>query len=228
MVTPRPPARVSLEELLLRHGAITQEHLEKAKQEQRTIGGDIGRVLVDLGFITEDLLIRAWAHQLGISRVAPDTMSLGEDLLQAIPVHVCERFGIVAVGRDPRTNALLVATNDPTNPEHLRAIALAVGGDVLPLAATADSIERGIRRHYYGEQPGAASESAADDPFREEGGGAVTHPDFAALVARLEQLEQQTRSREAQILAVLRAIGDILVERGVVTREEYLRRAREQ
>ena len=96
------------------------------------------------------------------------------------------------------------------------------------MAASADSIERGIRRHYYGEQPGAASESAADDPFREEGGGAVTHPDFAALVARLEQLEQQTRSREAQILAVLRAIGDILVERGLVTREEYLRRAREQ
>src|ERR1700720_1737317 len=130
MVTPRPPARVSLEELLLRHGAITQEQLEKAKEEQRTIGGD---------------------------------------LLQAIPGHVCERFGIVAVGRDPRTNALVVATNDPTNPEHLRAIALAIGGDVLPVAATADSIERGIRRHYYGEQPGAPSESAADDPFREEG-----------------------------------------------------------
>jgi hypothetical protein len=227
MVTPRPPVRVSLEELLLRHGAITQEQLQKAKDEQRTIGGDLGRVLVDLGFITEDLLIRAWAHQLGISRVTPDTMSLGEDLLQAIPVHMCERFGIVAVGRDPRTNALLVATNDPTNSEHLRAIGLAVGGDVLPVAATADSIERGIRRHYYGEQPGAASESAADDPFGEKG-GAVTHPDFAALVARLEQLEQQTHSREAQILAVLRAIGDILVEQGLVTREEYLRRARGQ
>jgi len=227
MVTPRPPARVSLEELLLRHGAVTEAQLQKAKEEQRTIGGDLGRVLVDLGFITEDLLIRAWAHQLGISRVAPDAMALGEDLLQVIPVHLCERFGIVAVGRDPRTNALLVATNDPTNSEHLRAIGLAVGGDVLPVAATADSIERGIRRHYYGEQPGAGSESAADDPFGEKV-GAVTHPDFAALVARLEQLEQQTHAREAQILAVLRAIGDILVERGLVTREEYLRRAREQ
>jgi len=29
---PRPPARVSLEELLLRHGAISQEQLEKAKE----------------------------------------------------------------------------------------------------------------------------------------------------------------------------------------------------
>src|SRR3981189_2470985 len=101
MVTPRPPARVSLEELLLRHGAITQEQLEKAKQEQRTIGGDGRRALGDPRLPTEDLLIRAWAHQLGISRVAPDTMSLGEDLLQAIPVPRCERFGIAAGGPEP-------------------------------------------------------------------------------------------------------------------------------
>src|ERR1700682_6560042 len=102
MFTPRPPTRVSLEELLLRHGAITQEQLQKAKDEQRTIGGELGRVLVDLGYITEDLLIRAWAHQLGISRVAPDAIGVAEDLLQAIPVQVCEGFGFLAVGRDQR------------------------------------------------------------------------------------------------------------------------------
>ncbi len=62
MATSRPPSRIPLDELLLRHGAITQEQLARAKEEQRTIGGDLGRVLVDLGFISEELLIRAWAH----------------------------------------------------------------------------------------------------------------------------------------------------------------------
>jgi hypothetical protein len=228
MGTPRPPSRIALDELLLRHGAITPEQLQKAKDEQRTIGGELGRVLVDLGYITEDLLIRAWAHQLGISRVAPDTIGLAEDLLQAIPVQVCERFGILAVGRDQRTEALMVATSDPANAEHLRAIGLAVGQDVVPAAATTESIERAIRRHYYGEQPKAQeAEAAEDSPFL-AGGAATAQPEFAALLARLEQFEQQTHAREAQILAVLRAIGDILVERGLVTREEYLRRAREQ
>src|SRR2546423_1377275 len=155
MVTPRPPARASLEELLLRQGAIPQEQLEKAKQEQRTIGGDIGRVLVDLGFIPEDLLIRAWAHQLGISRVAPDTMSLGEDLLQAIPVHVCERFGIVAVGGDPRTNAAPVATHQPTKPEQLAAIALAGRGAGAPRGGPARPPERRTGRVQHGGKAGA-------------------------------------------------------------------------
>jgi hypothetical protein len=141
-------------------------------------------------------------------------------------VQVCERFGFLAVGRDQRTDAFVIATNDPANPEHLRAIGLALGKEVVPAAATTESIERGIRRHYYGEQPKAAA-AETKDPFA-SGGDSDTQAQFAALLARLEQLEQQTHSREAQILAVLRAIGDILVERGLVSREEYLRRAREQ
>lgn len=228
MATPRPPSRISLDELLLRHGAITQEQLQKAKDEQRTIGGELGRVLVDLGYITEDLLVRAWAHQLGISRVAPDTIGVAEELLQAIPVQVCERFGILAVGRDQRTEALVVATSDPANAEHLRAIGLAVGQDVVAAAATTESIERAIRRHYYGEQAKAQDAAAGEDSPFPAGGAATAEPEFAALLARVEQFEQQTHAREAQILAVLRAIGDILVERGLVSREEYLRRAREQ
>ncbi len=232
MATPRPPARISLEELLLRHGAITQEQLEKAKEEQRTIGGELGRALVDLGYISEDLLIRAWAHQLGIQRVSPDAMAIEKDLLQAIPLQVCERFGILAVGRDPGTQALVIATADPASAEHLRAVGVAVGQAVVAAAATADAIERGIRRHYYGEEAKAGErEAAADDPFGppdEAPAAAAPGPGYAALLARLEQLEQQTHAREAQILAVLRAIGDILVEKGLVSREEYLRRAREQ
>src|SRR5205823_13445560 len=123
-------------------GAITQEQLEKAKEEQRTIGGELGRALVDLGYISEDLLVRAWAHQLGIQRVSPDAMAIEKDLVQAIPVQVCERFGILAVGRDPKNQAMLIATSDPANAEHLRAIGVAVGQAVLPAAATADAIER--------------------------------------------------------------------------------------
>src|ERR1700693_2616698 len=141
------PTRVSLEELLLRHGAITDEQLQRAKEEQRMLGGDLGRTLVHLGFITDELLMRAWAHQTGTRPVAPDKMALGEDLLHSLSVQLCETFGIIGVGRDPRTSALLVATNDPGNAEHLSAIGKAVGENVLPVAATSASIERAIRRH---------------------------------------------------------------------------------
>ena len=224
-----PPTRESLEQLLLRHGAITQEQLQAARQEQKTLGGDLGRTLVHLGFITEDLLVRAWAHQMGVRPVAPQKTALDQELLQALPVQACETFGIIAVGRDPRTNALIVATSDPVNPIHLESIEKAIGERVLAAPATAASIEAAIRRHYYGESPKAEPEtgSEADGPF-DRSEEAPAEPQLAALLARIERLEQDTSARDKKIIQVLRTVGDVLVEKGLISREEYLRRALEE
>src|SRR5712672_3524467 len=162
--------RVQLEELLLKHGSINEHQLKRAREDQKTLGGDLGRILVDKGYITDELLCRAQSHQLGIERASPDTLKIPPDLLQLLPVGVCENLGIIAVSRARRTGALQVATSDPGNDQHLRAIAGAVGEPIEPVAATAQSIDRAIRRHYYGEHAGAKEPAAAaepEDPFVE-------------------------------------------------------------
>ncbi|MBS2025827.1 MAG: hypothetical protein JST92_25785 [Deltaproteobacteria bacterium] len=149
-VKPKRP-RMQLEDLLLRHGAISDEQLRKAKEEQRMIGGDLGRHLVDLGYISEDLLLRALAHQLEIPLVDPEMMPISPQLLQAIPVQICERFGVIAVDGDPKTKRLRVATSDPGNRHHLLNVEQATGLRLEPAAATAASIEAAVRKYYYGE-----------------------------------------------------------------------------
>jgi len=52
MPTPRS-GRVQLEQLLLRHGAIDEEQLRRAKEDQKTLGGDLGRILVDKVYTRE-------------------------------------------------------------------------------------------------------------------------------------------------------------------------------
>ena len=101
-----PAPRLKLEELLLRHGAIDQEQLQRAREEQKTLGGDLGRVLVDLGYITDELLCRAQSHQLGIPRASPETLSIAPELLQLISVQACESLGAIPVGRDPANKSL--------------------------------------------------------------------------------------------------------------------------
>ena len=223
---PAPPGgHMQIEDLLLRHGAITEEQLQRAREDQKILGGDLGRILVDLRFITDDLLCRTKAHQLKIPRASPDRLSIAHELLQLIPVQVCEKLGIIAIGRERRDNVLQVATNDPANQEHLKTIAQAVGERVMPVVSTAHSIERAIRRHYYGEPVKAEEPEQPKDSFQESVHPSASDPQFAALLARVEQVEQKTM-REGQILQALRAIGDILVESGLVSREDYLRRAR--
>jgi type IV pilus assembly protein PilB len=154
-------------------------------------------------------------------------MTIAPELLQLVPVQVCETLGIIPVGRGRRSNAMQVATSDPGNEEHLRAITRAVGEAIEPVAATARSIDRAIRRHYYGEplkraEPAGGAEEKLFEAAPQQ---AVDHPQFAALLARVERLEQAAE-RESRIVQVVRAIGEILIEKGLVSREDYLRRAR--
>jgi hypothetical protein len=178
----RETRKMELEELLLRHGSIDEQQLNRARAEQSTLGGDLGRILVDLGFVSEELLVRALAHQLGIKMTSPDRREVPPELLQAVPVQLCERFGIVPVAGDPGEKTMLIATNDPANADQLRAIEAATGFKVQPVVATSASIERGIRLHYYGEDPDASKRARA--PWDEQGQSpAGSSPTMAAAVA---------------------------------------------
>ena len=150
----QPPKRprMQLEDLLLRHGAISEQQLELARDDQKQLGGDVGRILVDKGFISEELLLRAMAHQMEIPLLDPEALEIRPELLQAVPVQICERYGVIAVEGDPAAKTLRMATADPGNREHLREVGEHLGMRLEAAAATAASIELAIRRHYYGEQ----------------------------------------------------------------------------
>lgn len=271
----RRPMRVKLEELLLRHGIITPEQLQTAQEEQKKWGGDLGHALVDLGFISEDLLMRVFAHQVGISYSDPSVAYIPKEIIQAVPVQLCERYGFIPVGGDLKARVLKVATHDPGNADHLRAISAATGYKVEPVAALGTTIERGIRRHYYGDkgrseptppppvaedmprpradspaegptlgelldgigsQPAARSPGLPDTlPLRielaslaarldEVEAKLVSNPHFAGVLARLERLEQLAATE----VQALRVIADVLVEHGLITREEYYRRIKQR
>src|SRR5579871_1904747 len=122
-----PAPRMSLEDLLLRHGAVTAEQLEQAKAEQANWGGEIGRTLVELGVIPEALLMKAYAHLHGIPLSQPDREPIAKAALALVPVHVCEQFGIVPVGVDEVRKSVRIATSRPTDKALLANITSATG-----------------------------------------------------------------------------------------------------
>src|ERR1700682_3582536 len=103
----------TLEDLLLRHGAIDELQLSHAREEQARSGGELGRVLVSVGAISEALLLRILAHQRGLPLVDPARMDIEQAVLEAIPVRICELHHVIPVGTDPSTGAIEVATAQP-------------------------------------------------------------------------------------------------------------------
>src|SRR5260370_24840102 len=143
--------RMTLEELLLRHNAISEEHLDRAREEKKKFGGDLGRILVDLGYVSEELLIRALAHQLGIPLVNPEQQPPPIELVQAFPVHLCERFGVIPVEGSVDTKVMRVASSTPGNQEAHASLAQVSGLRIKLAAPTSKSIDRAIRKAYYGD-----------------------------------------------------------------------------
>ncbi len=145
------PSRPRLGDVLVAAKVITAEQLGLALREQSSWGGRLGQNLLSLGFIDEARLTAAVAAHLGLPSVDLDRARLPPDVNRLLPLEICERFGVMPLGVRAKEGKLLVACFDPTNQEAHVAVRRSSG--LLPVihVATASSVDRAIRKYFYGE-----------------------------------------------------------------------------
>jgi type IV pilus assembly protein PilB len=249
--------RRRLGDLLIEAGLLDAQKLQAALNEQRKWGGRLGRTVIDMGFVTETAMSEVLAHQLSLPVIDLDTAPLDSSVTANLRLDLCERYGVFPLEKDAQARTLRLATSDPTNFEALQAIEFATNLKVLPVVATASSIERAVRRHYFGEdvkQPAATirpeamvtnettyeldallgavpQPSAPPRPAPLPGrppppAGADTTAEAAlrrevnVLREKVDALEEQSASQ----VRALRVLLELLIEAGLVTRDEYLER----
>ena len=137
MATPHGPKK-PLGQILLEKGLITQEQLDEGLKVQKNTSEQIGRILVDLGYVVERDVLRAHAEQLGIPFLELDRVSVDEDVAKAIPQSVVQRYNAIPIRRSG--NRLTVAMADPTNVFALDDIRLITGYEIDPMLAAPDDI----------------------------------------------------------------------------------------
>jgi len=142
-----------LGDILLAQGAVDGEQLASALSDQRAFGGKLGRTLVDLGYVSEDQLVKALAQQLGLETVDLDAHKPTSETLSSITVDACERFGVFPVRVDGQERVLWLATAEPDR-DTLQEVAQVTQLTLEPVLAPMSAIERAVRRHYYGDSGG--------------------------------------------------------------------------
>ena len=105
--------RIRLGDLLLEKKLISAEDLEAALTEQRNTGRKLGRVLVDLGVITDVELHRGLAEYLDIPYVDLAHMSFDNRIVKLMPEAHARRHRALVLKEDAR--GLLVGMADPTD-----------------------------------------------------------------------------------------------------------------
>lgn len=241
MTLPLPPVRKRrLGEILMDAGLLSEAQLKAALQEQRKWGGKLGLTLVEMGVVDENSMAHALSRQLNLPVVDLDTLRLPASVVQLLRIDVAERYGVFPLGGDPAQKVLHVASSDPTNLEVLQELAFQTGMRIQQSVSSASGIDRAIRRFYYGESTPASNTALPESHGRKEmsfepqaprmsATAAPQAPADAEVLRRIEALTERVGALEQALAGhgrALRVLMELLVDSGVMRREEYLARVR--
>lgn len=138
--------RKRLGDLLIDAGVLTQEQLEQALISQKTTGTRLGRELINLGYITEMVMIQALEFQLGIPHVDMSELVIDNDVASLIPGALAERYHIIPIRKEGPT--ITLAMVDPTNLFAIDDVNMITGCNVNPVIAAERDIVRAINQAY--------------------------------------------------------------------------------
>jgi len=105
--------RIRLGDVLVEHGTITAEQLATALTEQRRSGRKLGRVLADLGFVSEAALHGLLAKHLEVPFVDLKHARIDREAVKLLPEALARRYRALVLLQDAR--GLLVGMADPSD-----------------------------------------------------------------------------------------------------------------
>ena len=226
--------RIRIGDLLVKAGVITDLQLKAALAEQSQWGGKLGDILVRMEFITEEVLVRALSKQTGIAR-ADLSGEVDKAAVAQVSAETAEEFNVVPLEVKDDGRTLVVAMSDPGNVmvvDHLHAL---TNCRIEAQLAGASAIRGAIARWYRGEE--LAGDESSMRIVNNSGASVVTvegkkpqppPPVQDGKSARASALEVLRGVEETQrrSVAALKAMVELLIEKGVFSREEYLARVK--
>ncbi|MBU0700898.1 Flp pilus assembly complex ATPase component TadA [bacterium] len=145
--------RKRLGEMLRDAGILTEEQLEIALEEKKRSKERLGKILVDLGFTTEGIILDFLGSQMNIPHINLDDIDIQQfdakvrkDVLEGL----IRRHLILPIIKEGKT--ITVAMADPLDVFALDDMKKATGCDIKPVIATESMIRAAIERVYGREE----------------------------------------------------------------------------
>ncbi len=131
-----------LGEMLVERGLLTQEQLDSALRDHRSMPKSLGRSLIDLGYIKERDLVSALAEQAGLDFVDLSEYQIDPVVAALLPDQLARRYRAIPIGESD--GKLLVAMPDPANLYALDDIRTVTDREIQPVVALASDVEHAL------------------------------------------------------------------------------------
>ena len=123
--------KIRIGDLLVEAGAITAEELGEAIEYQKENGGKLGNIIMELGFISQELLITVLTTQMGIDYIEIKACKLDKEILKLVPEAMVNKYKAVPICYDDMNpNVLKVAMADPMDLDAIDDIGIATNTQV--------------------------------------------------------------------------------------------------
>lgn len=209
-----PPSQQKLSHLLVERKLLTEEQLKEALRVQKERNLPIGRVLVDLGLITEKDLLAAFSEHLNIPPVDLSRFEVDPALTELIPKQIAQHYEIVPVSRIGKS--VTIAMSNPLSLFAMEEIRSLTGLDLRPTLASQKDVSETFRKLY--EQNTQQAIASALEGFTSSGKLEL----IGAVREREKDSEELIRlTQDAPVLQVMELIleeacrlraSDILIE----------------
>jgi len=184
-----------IDEVLLRRRLIDQAQLDTARRQAE--GRRIDRVLIELGFVTEEDVLPALADELGMQYVDLREFAFDRDLLAEFPTAAVYRHTLLPLER--RQGRVLVATSDPFDLEGMDELGSLSGHQLEAVLARREDIVQlikdnlGVGGDTIDQLVAQSPNDVVEDP----------HADFK---------DADEASELAQTASIVRLVNELLVE----------------
>ncbi|MBI5181185.1 MAG: type II secretion system ATPase GspE [Nitrospirae bacterium] len=168
-----------LGEMLIAEGIITRGQLERTLAEQKLHGGRLGVILRNLGYVSEEAIIKVLGKQMGIPHMSLDNVIVEPDIAKMIPETVARRYQAIPLYK--KGNIITVAMVDPLNVFAIDDIRRITGSDIQTVVSTERDILKSIDRFY-------SVSSSMQDAIK----------DFASQAAAEEGIDERPIALEAK------------------------------
>ena len=201
----KPANQYEIGEFLVKEGLLTRKQLDEVFSMQKSTGGSLAALAVKLGFVDEETVTGVIAKALGVEAVDIASLVIPEVLVRKIPREVIKRHEVLPVGM--RGGALLMATSDPTDYSAIEEIQFLTDLPVEICLASRTGIRAALDDFY-------RSEDARQEDLR----SFITSGD----IPRSQDLYGGISPEDLQM-----ALIPLLVEKGILSLDELVARARE-
>jgi hypothetical protein len=213
MTTQRTLQRWS--EVLMKAGLVDELQIRSATAKVGKWGGRLPRVLAEMGAADEDQMTEVLAKSLGVQMVHLGGVQKDPNALKALGAPFCEEHLVFPVSL--RDRKLTLAMADPTEMQVTDEAASRARARVYVVMASESQIRVAIARHFHNQElqlppvRRPTLDPAPDEPSARETSPVTLSPE------ELHRL-RAAYENQAKVSSILRAVTELLIEKGLMPR----------